>query len=456
MVYAMENNWLELFRKEYKPLLKDRYDEFEYGLSCPKARHIRVNKCRNIDYMQELESISSLESLSQYENMYKVVEEKENIVESITFQTGGAYIMNPSSLAPAKILMSYMGQNPVMLDVSSAPGGKTCAISDMTNRKGVIVANEISSSRLKSLHFNLEKYGAYNVKTISLDGRLLPKYFENSFDGILLDAPCSNENKIFRNKTVQAQWGKELVCRMAELQFQLIKSAFSCLKSGGVLVYSTCTLSLEENEMVVKKLLDEFSDAYLLPCGKEYGKGLSGIDEIDENVARIMPDKDNIDGFFAAAIAKKGHLVPYDFIHTKLSKKEEEFFKKYFPEYSHDHISIKEVDRKGYIETAPEIFKNIRFKRRGLNLYKDTGKIYEPTCQSVWELGNYTKENMKYNISYEFSKNYMKGFDISCNDNYNNELLYYNNIPVGYGKKIENTIKNKLDRYFLYGKNIEW
>ena len=304
MVYAMENNWLELFRKEYKPLLKDRYDEFEYGLSCPKARHIRLSKCRNIDYMQELESISSLESLSQYENMYKVVENHESIVESITFQTGGAYIMNPSSLAPAKILMSYMGQNPVILDVSSAPGGKTCAISDMTNRKGVIVANEISSSRLKSLHFNLEKYGAYNVKTVSLDGRLLPKYFENSFDGILLDAPCSNENKIFRNKTVQASWGKELVCRMAELQFQLIKSAFSCLKPGGVLVYSTCTLSLEENEMVVKKLLDEFSDAYLLPCGKEYGKGLLGIDEIDENVARIMPDKDNIDGFFAAAIAK--------------------------------------------------------------------------------------------------------------------------------------------------------
>ena len=173
-------------------------------------------------------------------------------------------------------------------------------------------------------------------------------------------------------------------------------------------------------------------------------------------VARIMPDKDNIDGFFAAAVAKKGDLVSYNFIHTKLSKKEEEFFKKYFPAYSHDHIGIKEVDRKGYIETAPEIFKNIRFKRRGLNLYKDTGKTYEPTCQSVWELGSYVEDRLKYNISEEFSINYMKGFDISCNDNYNNELLYYNNIPVGYGKKIENTIKNKLDRYFLYGKNIEW
>lgn len=456
MVYAMENSWLELFRKEYKPLLKDKYDEFEYGLSCPKARHIRLSKCRNIDYMHELKALCSLESVVNYDNMYKVVEGAESVTESLSFQTGGAYIMNPSSLAPVKILMSFMNENPVILDVSSAPGGKTCAISDMSNRKGVIVANEISSSRLKSLHFNLEKYGAYNVKTVSLDGRLLPKYFEHSFDGILLDAPCSNENKIFRNKTVQASWSKELVCRMAELQFQLIKSAFSCLKAGGVLVYSTCTLSLEENEMVIKKLLDEFSDAYLLPCGKEYGRGLLGIDEIDENVARIMPDKDNIDGFFAAAVAKKGDLVPYNFIHTKLSKKEDEFFKKYFPAYSHNHIGIKEVDRKGYIETAPEIFKNILFKRRGLNLYKDTGKYCEPACQSVWELGSYVEDRLKYNISEEFSINYMKGFDICCNDNYNNELLYCNGIPVGYGKKVDSIIKNKLDRYFLYGKNIEW
>lgn len=456
MVYAMENNWLELFRKEYKPLLKDRYDEFEYGLSCPKARHIRVSKCRNIDYLEEIKDTCSIESLSQYENMYKVVENPESIVESITFQTGGAYIMNPSSLAPAKILMSYMGQNPVMLDVSSAPGGKTCALSDMAGRKGVIVANEISSSRLKSLHFNLEKYGAYNVKTVSLDGRLLPKYFENSFDGILLDAPCSNENKIFRNKTVQAQWGKELVCRMAQLQYQLIKSAFSCLKPGGVMVYSTCTLSLEENEMVVKQLLDEYSDAFLLPCGKEYGKGLLGQSDIDENVARIMPDKDNIDGFFAAAIGKKGQLVEYEFKNTKLNTKQSDFFKKYYPGYNHSHINIYEVDRKGYIETAPEIFQNIRFKRRGLNLYKDSGKTYEPASQSVWELGAYAQENIKYNISYDFSLNYLKGFDISCNDNYNNELLYYKNIPVGYGKKVDSIIKNKLDRYFLYGKNIEW
>lgn len=456
MVYAMENNWLERFRAEYKPLLKDKYDDFEYGLSCPKSRHIRVQASRNIDYLKELENICTLEKLHGYKNVYKIVDNSEKVVESISFQTGGIYIMNPSSTLPVDILMSYMGETPVMLDVSSAPGGKTCALSDMTGRNGVIVANEISSTRLKSLHFNLEKYGAYNVKTVSMDGRLLPNIFENSFDGILLDAPCSNENKIFRNKTVQAQWNKELVCKMADLQKQLIKAAFSCLKQGGVLVYSTCTLSLEENEYVIKYLLDEFDNAELLPLNKDYGRGLSGIDYIDENVARIMPDGDKIDGFFAAAVRKKGEFTPYNFIHTKLKNKEKDFFKKYYPGFSHSHIAVNEYDRRGYIETAPEIFKNIKFKRRGLNIYKDAGKVIEPACQSVWQWGSFVEDSMRYNISVEMAEKFLKGFDISCNDNYNNELLFFNNIPVGYTKKVGSVLKNKLDRYFLYGKNIEW
>ena len=452
----MENNWLERFRNTYKPLLKDKYDEFESNLSSIKRRHLRINSSRNIKYIDELNEISSLVPLDGYEHVYMAENNSEKIPDSLTFQTGGAYIMNPSSVAPAAILSSFLDEESVVMDVSSAPGGKTTALSDMLNRKGVIVANEISSARLKSLHFNLEKYGAYNVKTVSMDGRLLPKFFTNSMDGILLDAPCSNENKIFRNKTVQASWNKDLVLRMAELQFQLIKAAFECLKEGGVLVYSTCTLSLEENEMVIEKLLNEYGNAEIIPVRGMYGHGLLGNSLIDESVARIMPDELSTDGFFAAAIRKKGQHIPYSFKKTSLNNKEIDFFKKNFPGFNHSHISTKVVDRVGYLETASEIFSNVKFKRRGINLYKDTGKTLEPSCQSIWEFGQYVEDNNRFLMDRDKSENYLKGFDIVESNNYNGEILFYNSIPIGFGKKVDNSIKNKLDRYFLYGKNIEY
>lgn len=452
----MDNNWLERFRNVYKPLLKDKYDEFENNLSHQKLRHVRLNSSRNINYLEELNELSTLSLLEGYKHVYMANTNGEKLSESITFQTGGAYIMNPSSVAPAAILTSFLDEESVVMDVSSAPGGKTTAISDMLNRKGLVIANEISSQRLKSLHFNLEKYGAYNVKTVSMDGRLLPKFFTNSMDGILLDAPCSNENKIFRNKTVQNTWNKDLVLRMAELQFQLIKSAFECLKPGGVLVYSTCTLSLEENEMVIDKLLTEYDDSEIIPVRGMYGHGLLGKSRIDESVARIMPDELSTDGFFAAAIRKKGEHIPYSFKKTSINSKEKDFFEKNFPDYKHDHIAINTVDRVGYIETAQELFSNIKFKRRGLTLYKDVGKTLEPSCQSVWEFGQYVKDSNRFNINIEDTEKYMKGFDILDVNNYNGEILFYNSIPVGFGKKINDSIKNKLDRYFLYGKNIEY
>lgn len=449
-------DWLERFRAKYKPLLKDKYDEFEYGLSCQKKRHLRVQVSRGIDYLSEISESVNVTALNGYSNMYQVQESENSPVDTISFQTGGVYIMNPSSLTPAEILMSFMPDEPVMLDVSSAPGGKTCALSDLSARKGLIVANEISSSRLKSLHFNLEKYGAYNVKTVSMDGRLLQNYFDNSFDGILLDAPCSNENKIFRNKTVQSAWNDELVDRMAELQRQLIKSAFNCLKEGGVLVYSTCTLSLEENELVIKSLLDEYPDAELLSVQGSHFGGLSGISYIDEKVARILPEKDSIDGFFAAAVRKKGNLKPYIFHKTKLEQKQVDFFKKYYPGFDYSSVNLFSYDKTGYIETGNEIFSRIKFKRRGLSLYKEAGKNYEPACQSVWEFGQYIHPDNKFLISKENSVNYLKGFDILNINDYNNQILFYSSLPVGFSKVVNNSLKNKLDRYFLYGKNIEY
>ncbi len=449
------NNWKDTFRQVYKPLLKDKYDEFEEALAYPKSRHIRLNLSRQVDYLKEIKDYATFEELENYKGVYKILEEKENLVNSLSFQTGGLYIMNPSSVIPAEILSSYMAENPVVLDVCAAPGGKTCALSDYLNRKGLIIANEVSSSRLKSLHFNLEKNGCYNVKTVSFDGRVLNKFFKNSFDGILLDAPCSNENKIFRDKTVQNIWNKDLVLKMANLQSQLIETAFDCLKEGGILVYSTCTLSVEENELVVKNLVDKYSNAKLLNIENFSGNGLSNYSEIDEKVARIMPTKTSIDGFFVAVIKKDGNLIKNEFKENKLYQKQKDFFKKYI-DIVPENINILDINGKGYIESGLNIFKKIPYKKIGLNVYKTAGKDFIPSAQFVWEFNRYIKDNEKIFVNKDNAMDYMKGFDLKPLKEYKGSVIYYDNIGVGLVKSTNDTLKNKLDRYFLYGKNIEW
>lgn len=450
-------DWNLRFKNIYKPLLKEGYDEFEAALRSEKSRHIRINSCRGIDYLGELDfcEIQAAEGLT---GVYRIIleGEKEKLTDSLSFQTGGIYIMNPSSVVPAKILASLMPDMPLILDVSAAPGGKTCAISDYINRSGLIIANEVSPSRLKSLHFNLEKYGCYNVKTISRDGRLLQKFFPAAFDGILLDAPCSNENKIFRNKTVQKCWNDELVSRMAALQRSLITSAFECLKPGGVLVYSTCTLNVEENEDVVKFLISNQSDASLLHIDGFSGGGFSGVSEIDEKVVRIMPSAKDMDGFFVAVFRKNGETSGDKKIkQTKLTEKQTRFFIDNFPELT-EHPNIIEAEGRGYITSAYDPFPKIHFQRRGLNVYRLAKDRLEPTCQAVWELGAAITHDKRTIISRNYALEYLKGFDIPASNNYNTQLLFCGSSPVGYGKLHEDNIKNKLDRYFLFGKNIEW
>ncbi len=448
-------DWKERFRAVYAPLLGDGYDAFENALSSPRGRHVRIAETRGARYVKELSQSASLSPLEGYRGVYSVKEGGENITSSLSFQTGGAYIMNPSSVVPAQILASAMPENPLMLDVSAAPGGKTCALSDYTGRRGAIVANELSSSRLKSLHFNLEKYGCYDVKTVSMDGRLLGGCFKDVFDGVLLDAPCSNENKIFRDKTVQAQWGRELVERMAALQKQLMASAFSCLAPGGTLVYSTCTMSLEENELAVKYLLDTQKEAELAEAAGFSGTGLSGISEIDGKVARIMPSPSSADGFFTAVIRKKGEPPRREPAERALTERQKSFFKEHFTKIP-GNINVTEAENRGYAETMPGAFPGICFKRRGLNIYRIAGKNAEPTAQGLWEFGGYAAENIRTEVSRKEAEAYLKGFDLPLTAEYKGKALFCEGLALGPVKPAQGVLKNKLDRYFLYGKNIEW
>ncbi|TCK61798.1 RsmB/NOP family class I SAM-dependent RNA methyltransferase [Seleniivibrio woodruffii] len=435
------------FINKYTQIFKQDADAFFAGLMREKSRHIRLASARSADYLKELSEQDISASPIAIPNVYSITDNAEKLTETIGFQTGGFYIMNPSSVFTANILTSLMPDYPYILDVSSAPGGKTCAIADLLKNRCAIIANEPSPKRLKSLQFNIEKYGSYSVRTVSMDGRSLHKVFDGFFDGILLDAPCSNENKIGRNKTVNAEWTQELTERMAKLQKEIAHSAFHSLKEGGVMVYSTCTFAIEENEEVVKYLLDSF-DCELIDINKgQYTKGISGNGDIDGRIIRFLPHLDEYDGFFIAALRKKGEpSTGGSFIRLKPDKDVQTFFTE-FPEYT----EIYEKGGSRYLTTRMD--RSINFKSNGIMLFKREGEL---ASQAFWQLADFVKDELKTQTDYSGALRYLKGFDIDMPADYHGGAVYYKDIPVGMSKPVQGMLKNKLDRYFLYGKNIEW
>lgn len=436
------------FVNKYRSIFGAEADAFLASLDRPRSRHIRLASSRDGGYLAELDELGiETAPVDGLEGVRRVKSGDDKLTDTLGFQTGGYYIMNPSSVFTADMLASLMPDYPYILDVSSAPGGKTCAIADRLGNRCAIIANEPSNKRMRSLQFNLEKYGAYSARTISMDGRSLHKCFNGFFDGILLDAPCSNENKIGRNKTVNEQWCQELTERMAKLQREIAESAFAALKPGGIMVYSTCTFSVEENEGVVKFLLDT-QDCELVDINQgKHLRGISGHDDVDSRIIRFLPHKDSFDGFFLAAIRKKGGETDGShYINFKRNAETDTFFNE-FPPFADVY------EKQGSFYLTTQMDRSINFSKNGIMLFKRKGEL---TSQALWQLGGMAHADQRTNIPYADAIRYLKGFDIEIPSVYHGNLLYYGDIPVGTAKSVQGMFKNKLDRYFLYGKNIEW
>ncbi|RVD93272.1 tRNA rRNA cytosine-C5-methylase [Tubulinosema ratisbonensis] len=200
-----------------------------------------------------------------------------------------------------------------VLDMCSSPGLKGCFISTFLSKENFLVVNDICKERLFSLKGNFSRLGIQNVVIINYDARKLEL---NKFNKILLDAPCSGTGVISKDKSVLTKLNLKELKRISLLQKELILRGYDLLESKGILVYSTCSVLVEENEEVINYLLNKRNDAVILPLSDEesFGKvGRNGFCKFrgkifhkDMNFAkRIYPHSQNLDGFFVAKIMKK-------------------------------------------------------------------------------------------------------------------------------------------------------
>lgn len=201
------------------------------------------------------------------------------------------YPMNASSLLP--VLALEAGAGDLVLDACAAPGGKAMLIDDFLDRKGHLVANDLSSGRRGKMRKIFEDYEKNHIEVWGQKAETLFYKYPDYFDKILVDAPCSSEKHILNDEKELKKWSETRVKTLAKRQKNLLKSVWKALKPGGTLVYSTCAVTPEENEDVVADFLEKNSDATLEPIGKSENK-----------VKRIQPHLDKLDPMFIAKFRK--------------------------------------------------------------------------------------------------------------------------------------------------------
>lgn len=343
------SKYIEYHQSEYKPYLR---------ISSFVDEQEMVNRLSS--YEIELEKIANVP------RAYRVLKGSEAIGKTLEFAVGKYYIQSLSSMIPPHVLKPT--ENEKVLDLAAAPGSKTTQLAEMMNNRGTLYANEPNVNRLKGLVFNLDKLNFVNIGVIKFKGELLSKVFENYFDKILVDAPCSALGIVQKKGEVSNWWNTNQVDKIANLQLRMLISAVKMAKVGAEILYSTCTLTVEENEFVINKVLQNYPvvlEEIELPVKSHEGftsyKG-EIFDSSLNKTRRIIPWEINSEGFFIAKIKKVGETVANRKAEIKprnrelisaRSKKIEKYLKGLSEHYG---IPIEQFEQLQYLFRGKDIF----------------------------------------------------------------------------------------------------
>lgn len=315
----------DIFTQRLKLLYPDRVEEIVASFRAVRRVSFRVNTLLVAEPLciDELRSLGfDVEGVPLIPRAYILNNKtKRELTETDAYKKGFIYIQSLSSMVPVALLAENLEVTDSsalrVLDLCAAPGSKTTQLADVMHNKGEIISNDSSRDRLFILKRALGMYGVKNVTPTLGHGEHIWKKYGPVFDVVLLDAPCSGEGR-WRLDTPGGEddpslldWSLQKVARLAHLQVQLIFAAVMCLRPGGTLIYSTCTLAPEENEAIVDFALKKFEgaiDVANVPLADNFVRGVGGWGDtvFDSRVSRsvrILPN-DMWEGFFVCKIVR--------------------------------------------------------------------------------------------------------------------------------------------------------
>jgi len=350
------------------------------------------------------------------ENSWTIHNAESSPGTTIEHRLGQYYLQDAASMVPVS-LFEIKSPNPLILDMAASPGGKTTHLIDRTRDQGFVIANDASKGRIPALRSVLSTWGGINLAITNYPGESFGAWYPETFDMVLLDAPCSMENlrptpnHPMRETTVDER------LRLKERQIQLLSSGLRALKIGGQIVYATCSLAPEEDEAVIDALLKSFRGLTVEDVSQNLPLKPPGLTHFDEttydlqlsHALRLWPHLTGMSGFFCALITKTKPIPTpaeaspsRDFSKTDLERADDHLQKQVFSQILENYgLGMQEIlsnDRLSLFKRYDQIFlipkrylshfMTLPYAYIGMSVGRWLGNEFEPSHEFVSRFGH--------------------------------------------------------------------
>ncbi|TQV87684.1 NOL1/NOP2/sun family putative RNA methylase [Aliikangiella coralliicola] len=444
-------------------------EESDFIAACgrPLRKSIRVNTLKiSVENFKEIAAGYhwQLTPIPWCENGFWLARENEEQLLSLgnlpQHLQGLFYIQEASSmLPPVALLKESVVEQPLVADMAAAPGSKTTQLAAMLDNRGMVLANELSASRLKGLHSNLVRCGILNTCMSHQDARKIGVLMPGQFDYVLLDAPCGGEGTVRKDVNALKHWDIDKVEELGQLQRELILSAYQGLKPGGRLVYSTCTLSPQENQHVANYLASE-TDATIVDLNSLF----DGAEKVatDEGYLLVLPHTFDSEGFFISCFIKpKDSIIerepksvystPFTKVSRQIRQKLSHYFQSQFGvDIEPDGYELKQRDKEIWLfpSKLAEFDQYLKINRFGMKVAQVFPNKIRSTHEFACCFGDRANRQVA-SLSKEQASYFYRGQNIELKDPGFSDgeiLLCFENNVIGLGQNKKGKVKNGLPR----------
>ncbi len=451
----------EDFKIKMKTLLQDDYPSFLQSFEQESEQGLRINLLKtnaetfrkHLDF--KLEPVPWCPIGFYYS--------KEDRPGKHPYHAAGVYyIQEPSAMSVVEFLEPKPGD--MILDLCAAPGGKSTHIAAYMQGEGLLVSNEIHPSRVKALSENIERCGVTNaLVTNETPERLAPR-FPAFFDRILVDAPCSGEGMFRKLDEACEDWSGEKIEHCASMQADILEAAATMLKPGGILVYSTCTFSPEENEKTVARFLEKYPSFELeeIPfvAGMQPGRpDWASGEEILSRTIRLWPHQLKGEGHFVARLRKNDGPEALDRKSSKQAKVDKQAMK-VFEEFCHSTLTFDWEFSGEYLLFGEQLYAapsempsidKLKVTRPGWHLGTIKKSRFEPSHALALGLKKSQANHLAFSPKEESILRYLRGEALMVESAGKGwTLVCVDAFPIGWGKLSDGQLKNH------YPKGLRW